>query len=122
LICELERANLEGDEACFDRHIARACLYDDPAEMAPEQLEIIRRGVYWNMEPWLKDGLFDFGDREFFLRGIDNLMEMTRKRYTHGSPLYLWSTRFILGGRAICFRMKGRCEFKKIYRQEFDRI
>jgi hypothetical protein len=70
------------------------------------------------MEPWLEEGLFDFGDRAFFMRGIDNLVEMTRKRYTRGSPLYLWSNRFVFGGRAFCYRLKGRCEFMKIYKQE----
>jgi len=119
LICELERATLELDEARFNRATAKACLFDGPEEMEPERLEIVRRGVYWNMEPWLKDGRrFDFGDREFFMRGVDSLMEMTRKRYTRGSPLYLWSNRFVFGGRAICYRMKGRCEFRKIHQQE----
>ena len=122
LICELEQANLERDEAGFNRIIAKACLFDGPEKMEPERLEIIRRGVYWNMEPWLKEGLFDFGDRDFFMRGIDSLIEMTRKRYTRGSPLYLWSNRFIFGGRAFCYRMKGRCEFRKIYQQEAARI
>jgi aarF domain-containing kinase len=118
LICELEEANLERDETRFNRVIAEACLFDDPEEMEPDQLEIVRRGARWNMEPWLNDGLFDFGDREFFMRGVDGLMEMTRKRYTQGSPLYLWSTRFVFGGRAVCYRMKGRCEFRKIFSQE----
>jgi aarF domain-containing kinase len=118
LICELEEANLERDETRFNRVIAKACLFDDPEEMEPDQLEIVRRGAYWNMEPWLNDGLFDFGDREFFMRGIDGLMEMTRKRYTQGSPLYLWSTRFVFGGRAVCYRLKGRCDFKRIFEQE----
>lgn len=122
LICDLERAILEQDEAGFNRVTAKACLFADPEEMEPERLEIMRRGVYWNMEPWLKDGLFDFGDRKFFMRGIDSLMEMTRKRYTRGSPLYLWSNRFIFGGRAVCYRMKGRCEFRKIHQQESARI
>jgi len=118
LIRELEQANLERDEAAFNRIIAKACLFDGPEEMEPERLKVIRAGVYWNMEPWLKEGLFDFGDREFFMRGIDSLIEMTRKRYTRGSPLYLWSNRFVFGGRAFCYRLKGRCEFRKIYLQE----
>jgi predicted unusual protein kinase regulating ubiquinone biosynthesis (AarF/ABC1/UbiB family) len=118
LIGELEEANLERDEARFNRVIARACLFDSPEEMAPEQLAIVRRGALWNMEPWLNDGLFDFGDREFFMRGVDDLLEMTRKGCTRGSPLYLWSTRFVFGGRAFCYRLKGRCEFRKIFRQE----
>lgn len=118
LICELEQANLDGDEAAFNRIIAKASLFDSPEEMEPERLEILRRAVYWNMEPWLKEGLFDFGDRDFFMRGIQSIMEMTRKRYTRGSPLYLWSNRFIFGGRAFCYKLKGRCEFRKIFLQE----
>jgi aarF domain-containing kinase len=118
LLCELERATVERDEAAFNRITAKACLFDGPEEMEPERLEIVRRGVYWNMEPWLEEGLFDFGDRDFFMRGVDGLMEMTRKRYTRGSPLYLWSNRFVFGGRAFCYRLKGRCEFMKIYKQE----
>ncbi len=118
LICALEQANLEQDEVSFNRIIAKASLFDSPEAMEPERLEILRRGVLWNMEPWLKEGLFDFGDRAFFMRGIDSVMEMARKRYTRGSPLYLWSNRFIFGGRAFCYRLKGRCEFRKIYLQE----
>lgn len=118
LICELEQANLDGDEAAFNRIIAKASLFDSPEEMEPERLDILRRAVYWNMEPWLKEGHFDFGDRDFFMRGIQSIMEMTRKRYTRGSPLYLWSNRFIFGGRAFCYKLKGRCEFRKIFLQE----
>lgn len=120
LICELERSNMEHDEVSFNRIIAEACLFDSPEAMEPERLEVIRRGVLWNMEPWLKEGLFDFGDRAFFMRGIDGVIEMTRKRYTRGSPLYLWSNRFIFGGRAFCYRLKGRCEFRKIFLRESD--
>jgi predicted unusual protein kinase regulating ubiquinone biosynthesis (AarF/ABC1/UbiB family) len=118
LIQELEEAHLERDEDRFDRVIARASLFDSPEEMGPDQLAAVRRGALWNMEPWLNDGLFDFGEREFFMRGVDGLMELTRKRYTRGSPLYLWSTRFVFGGRSVCYRMRGRCEFRKIFRQE----
>ena len=118
LICALERATLERDEAAIDRITAQACLFANPEEMEPERLAIVRRGLNWNMEPWLQEGLFDFGDRTFFMRGIDNFMETARKRYTRGSPLYLWSSRFIFGGRALCYRMQGRCEFRKIHQCE----
>jgi predicted unusual protein kinase regulating ubiquinone biosynthesis (AarF/ABC1/UbiB family) len=117
-IQELEEAHHKGDAERFDQVIARASLYDSPEAMGADQLTAVRRNVLWNMEPWLKDGLFDFGDREFFRRGIDSIMELTRKRYTRGCPLYLWSTRFVLGGRAVCYRMRGRCDFRKIFRQE----
>ena len=118
LICDLEQATLQRDETRFNRAVAKACLFDDPEEMEPQRLEVVRRSVYWNMEPWLKDGLFDFGDREFFMRGIDSFMETARKRYTRGSPLYLWSHRFLFGGRGVCYRLKGRCAFREIHQRE----
>ena len=116
--CESIEAVLERDEERLNRSIARACLFNDPKEMEPERLETVRRGFYWFMEPWLKEGLFDFGDKAFFLRGVDNIMEMVRKRYTRSVPMTIWSNRFTLGGRAFCYRLKGRCEFRKIYGQE----
>ena len=115
---EIEKALLDRDEAEMNRLIARACLYRSPEEMGAEQLETVGRGIRWQLEPWLTEGLFDFGDREFFRRGIDSFVEITRKRYTRGMPLHLWSTRFILGARAIVYRLQGRCDFKKIYARE----
>jgi len=115
---EIEKALLDRDEGEMNRLIARACLYDSPDEMGAEQLAIVGRGIRWQLEPWLTEGLFDFGDREFFRRGIDSFVDITRKRYTRGMPLHIWSTRFILGARAIVYRLQGRCNFRKIYAQE----
>ncbi|MFH1028385.1 MAG: AarF/UbiB family protein [Pseudomonadota bacterium] len=113
------QAVLERDEPLLDLAIAKACLFDDPGMMSADHLDTVRRGFSWFMEPWLQEGLFDFGDRDFFRRGIDNMIEMTRKRYTRSVPLTLWSNRFTFGGRAFCYKLKGRCEFRKIYLQEF---
>lgn len=115
---EAEQATLEHDEPHLDKIAAEACLFDNPHEMEPERLKIVRRGLDWQMEPWLKVGLFDFGDRDFFLRGIDNFMEGVRKRYTRCVPMSLWTNRFTFSGRAFCYKLKGRCEFRKIYQQE----
>ncbi|HEY3307948.1 MAG TPA: AarF/ABC1/UbiB kinase family protein [Desulfuromonadaceae bacterium] len=118
LSCESIAAVLDRDEPRLNRAIAKACLFDDPQEMSAHHLETIRDGFYWFMEPWVQEGVFDFGDREFFLRGIDNFMEGVRKRYTRCVSMALWSNRFTLGGRAFCYRLKGRCEFRKIFKQE----
>jgi len=115
---EIEKALLNGDDAEMNRIIARTCLYDSPEAMGAERLEVVGRGIRWQLEPWLTEGLFDFGDRDFFRRGVDSFMEIARKRYTRGMPVHLWSTRFILGARAIVFRLKGRCDFRKIYERE----
>ncbi|MFA7061753.1 MAG: AarF/ABC1/UbiB kinase family protein [Pedobacter sp.] len=114
----LEKAFLERDEIKMNGLIARACLYNSPEEMGAERLEIVGRGIRWQMEPWQTEGLFDFGDRDFFLRGVNNFLEIARRRYTRGMPVHIWSTRFILGARAMVFRLKGRCDFRKLYEQE----
>ena len=118
LMCNIEQAILKRDESQARRFIAKACFFDNPEDIEPDRLETVRRGVDWQMEPCLKEGPFDFGDREFFRRGIDCIVDMTRKRYTRGSPLYLWTNRLSLGGRALCYRLKGRCNMKEIQQQE----
>ena len=115
---EAIQAALDQDLPTLNRAIAKACIFDNPHDMEPDRLEVIRQGFYWVMEPWQQEGMFDFGDRAFFLRGIDNVVEATRKGYTRSMPMTIWSNRFTFGGRAFCYKLKGRCEFRKIYLQE----
>ncbi|MFA6147461.1 MAG: AarF/ABC1/UbiB kinase family protein [bacterium] len=119
LLLELDQAVRTEDEPCVDRCIARACLFDDPAEMEPDRLATLRRSMEWNFEPWRTEGPFDFGDEGFYRRGIDVLAAVARKRYTRAAPLHLWLSRFIFGSRAMAYRLKGRCDFRQLYRQEF---
>ncbi|SNB46749.1 AarF/ABC1/UbiB kinase family protein [Geobacter sp. DSM 9736] len=115
---EVENAVLKRDEPEMERLVVKASLYDTAEQMGAERLEVVGRAIRWQMEPWLTEGLFDFGDRDFFRRGMEALMDVTRKRCTRGMPVHIWSTRFILGARAIVYRLKGRCDFRKIYEQE----
>ena len=115
---EAIQAALDRDLPALNRAIARACIFDNPNEMEPDRLEVIRQGFYWFMEPWQQEGLFDFGDRAFFLRGIDNVVEATRKGYTRSMPMTIWSNRFTFGGRAFCYKLQGRCEFRNIFLRE----
>ena len=115
---EAIQAALDRDLPGLNRAIARACTFDNPDDMEPDHLKVIRQGFYWFMEPWQQEGLFDFGDKAFFLRGIDNALEATRKGYTRSVPMTIWSNRFTFGGRAFCYKLKGRCEFRKIFLRE----
>ena len=116
--CEVEAALLGRDEEEMERLIVKASLYQSAQDMGPQRLEGIGRVIRWQLEPWLSEGLFDFGDRDFFRRGIDAMIEVTRQGYARGMPVHIWSTRFILGARGVVYRLKGRCDFKRIYRQE----
>lgn len=117
---EAEHATLAADDRRLDLISATSCLFQHPDEMTPEHLQVIRNALNWQMAPWLKEGKFDFGDKAFFLRGIHTLMEMTSKRYTRSMPLTVWSTRFLLGGRALCYRLEGHCAFQSIQQQEYS--
>ncbi|ACM20376.1 protein kinase, ABC1 domain-containing, putative [Geotalea daltonii FRC-32] len=122
LMMAIEQAGIDGDEEALSRLIAEACLCKNPGEIEPDRLETVRRGVDWQLKPTLTEGLYDMGDREEFLRGVTSLMEMTRKGYTRGSPLYLWTNRLCLGARAVGYRLKGRVHHQKIQRQEFAAV
>ncbi len=115
---EAIQAALVGDKARVNQALAQACHFASPQEMEPDRLAVIRQGFYWVMEPWLHEGRFYFGDRDFFLRGIDNLLETCRRRYTRSAPVGIWSNRFVVGGRAFCYRLRGGCHFRAIHKQE----
>ncbi|MBE0618363.1 MAG: AarF/ABC1/UbiB kinase family protein [Proteobacteria bacterium] len=117
----IREAAVAGDEAGMDRGIAEACLFTDPIEMEPERLAAVRRNTYWQVEPWLTEGPFDFGDEAFFRRGIESLVALGRRRYTRSAPVYLWTARFLFGSRAVAYRLRGRCDFRELDRREAAR-
>ena len=118
---EFEEAVIAGDDSRIDHMLAQTCYFDSVDEMEPERLRVVGQGARWQMEPWMKEGVFDFGDRDFFRRGIDATLELGRKGYSRGAPTWIWANRFILGARGVVYRLKGRCDFRKIYEQEVKR-
>lgn len=116
--CEVENALLQRDEEEMERLIVKASLYRSAEEMGGERLAMVGRVIRWQLEPWGTEGLFDFGDPAFFRRGMDAMMEVTRKGFMRGMPVHIWSTRFILGARGVVYRLKGRCDFRRIYQDE----
>ncbi|WP_085814061.1 ABC1 kinase family protein [Geoanaerobacter pelophilus] len=116
--CDAEAAAFRQDEKEMERIIVEASLYESAEEMGAERVELVGRVIKWQLEPWLSEGLFDFGDKEFFQRGMDAMRQATRKGYLRGMPLHIWTTRFVLGARAVVYRLRGRCHFKEIYLQE----
>ncbi|BCG45688.1 ABC1 family protein MXAN_0725 [Citrifermentans bremense] len=118
LQCEAEAAAFQKDDKEMERIIVKASLYESAQEMGKKRVELVGRVIRWQLEPWLVEGLFDFGDSDFFHRGIDALREATKTGYLRGMPLHIWTTRFVLGARAVVYRLRGRCHFKEIYLQE----
>ena len=115
---EFELAVMAGDDCKIDQMLAQTCYFDTVEEMEPERLRVVGQGARWQMEPWTKEGLFDFGDRDFFRRGVEATMELCRKGYSRGAPTWIWANRFILGARGVVYRLRGRCDFHKLYARE----
>ena len=118
LLIELEDGFFTHDMARFDRAIARAALHDDPAGMDRDQLDTIRRSSIWSFAPLCAEGIFDWGDEQFFRQGVDLFLEVLRKRCNRSMPFCFWTTRLIFGFRAICYRLRGQIHFADLCRQE----
>ncbi|MHC4981296.1 MAG: ABC1 kinase family protein, partial [Planctomycetota bacterium] len=64
------------------------------------------------------DGLFDFGNGDYFRRGLDLFGEIVRRRYMRSLPVNTWLGKSFLGLRAILTRLRARVDLGAIVRQE----
>lgn len=115
---QAEESLLRGDHEEMNQIIARATLFEGPEEMEPERLELMMKLSIWQAEPAMKPGVFDFGNREYFQRGIDLYMEATRKGYIRNNSIYIWWTRLIFGHRTLLYRLGSKVDYHRIYMDE----
>lgn len=115
---DLEQAFFAGDTPAMRRCIAETCYLDRSGHGDDERINTLMRALEWHLHPMAAEGLFDWGDGNFFRRGVTIYGELIRKRLTRGMPLYIWTNRFIFGFRAISYRLRGRNAFSARYRQE----
>jgi aarF domain-containing kinase len=69
----------------------------------------LRRHLEWLTAPLLHEEPFDFGDPEFFKKGIDSLKEMVEKVYP-APPMYLYLFRSFFGLRVLSYQLKCRVD------------
>jgi len=112
---DLEEAFFAGDTQTIRRLIAESC-YLAPGEA--DQIDALTCALEWQLRPMASEGLFDWGDVEFFRRGVTIYGELLRKRLTRGMPHYIWTNRFLFGFRAISYRLRGRNGFAEKHRRE----
>lgn len=115
---DMEEAFLLNNDKVLNDLLAQTCYLHSAADMTPEHLHVMRNAISWHLEPMKTPGLFDWSDEVFFRRGLDIYSEMIGKRYTKGSPLYIWANRFIFGFRALCYRLQGGNYFNQLYKME----
>ena len=87
-------------------------------DVTAEHVDMAVRWADWSWEPMLKQGPFDFGDPDYFSRGVKIFGELLRKRYTRSRPVNTWLTRSVYGLRAILARLQACFDFGEVYRAE----
>jgi len=115
---EAWRSGLQNDTDGMDKAIAFHCLFGSPAAMEDERLELMRRFLQWQLKPCLYDGPFDFSDEDYFRQGVEIYIQLFRKRFTRGTPINIWSSRFLFGFRSVCYQLKGKSNLKRVIDQE----
>lgn len=103
------------DEELLKKVIAFGCLCDDVSELEPDRFELARKCVEWHAEPAQKDEVFDFGDDDWYQRGVEVNVSMVRRRHTRYGPVYNWTNRAILGHRTLMYRLKSKFNFRRVY-------
>ena len=112
-----EQAFYTSREAVRDAMV-RAMDLASVDDATPEQLRLATQWADWAWEPLLKEGPFDFGDSEYFARGVEYYTELLKKRVTRSRPINTWLTRSIYGLRAILARLEACFDFGEVYRAE----
>jgi len=113
-----ENTLLEQNRPELDRLIAAACYYPDASAMEPARLDLMRRLIHWQAAPLYETAPFNFGNREFYQRGLDLYLEASRKGYIRNDSLYIWWTRLILGHRTLLYRLGSQVDYRRVYLEE----
>ena len=84
----------------------------------PERMALLERVCDWLWEPLLHEGPFDFGDPDYFRRGLDLFGKVMKKRYYRAMPVNIWLDRNFFGLRALLYQLKARVEWGRILNSE----
>ena len=85
---------------------------DGPAE--EERLRLTEQFCDWFWRCRYCGGEFDFGDEADFRRGVDFMVQMSRKRYTRGERYQLVIAKQTFGIRSILYRLKAKLDVKPL--------
>ncbi|MBU0616258.1 MAG: hypothetical protein KKI02_00930, partial [Planctomycetes bacterium] len=120
---EMERCYLGTSEAERTPEAMREPLARG-SDLTPEQadddarMEFILEFSNWAWEPILHEGPFDFGDLDYFHRGVAMYGAAIRRRYTRSRPANTWMIKSIFGLRAMLARLEARIDLGAIFRTE----
>jgi len=115
----MERASIEPAEIC--RESMTIAVDPKPGQkVAEDQMRLVKQFSDWCWDPIHHQGRFDFGDPQYFQRGVDIIRDVVRRGYLRSRPVNNWQQRSFFGVRAMLCRLGAHIDAGSIYRQEAD--
>lgn len=100
------------------RVMFRAASMTPDQHMEEDRMRLMLDWARWVWEPLRHEGPFDFGDPDYFRRGMEAYTEMVRRRYVRSRPLNTWLSRSFTGIRAMLYHLGARVDMRAIADQE----
>ena len=116
-LTEMEQA-IHGSPDDMRRALIRAADMTTKQQADEARMKLLQRWSDWIWEPLLYDGSFDFGDLDYFRRGVEMYGEVLKRRYVRSLPVNTWLTKNFFGLRAILTHLKARVNMKELTAQE----
>jgi predicted unusual protein kinase regulating ubiquinone biosynthesis (AarF/ABC1/UbiB family) len=99
-------------------HCVRGAMLTDAQRSDGDYLKLLEDINRWLWEPFEHAGPFDFGDADYFQRGMALYGEMFRRRRTRGMPVVSLLTRMFVGFRAMAYRLGCRVDARQAMEDE----
>lgn len=116
-LTEAERAAFISRDAVREAVIRGADLTQRQRQ-DKDRIDLMVAWYDWVCEPVMTQEPFDFGQPEYFRRGMDLWRELLARRYVRTLPVNTWITKSFVGLRALLFGLGARVPLGRIVREE----
>jgi len=97
-----------GDREAIMGHLRRGIDLTDK-ELADEKfIDLAIQWCEWVWEPTVTNQVFDYGDPDWYRRGIDLMVQLSRRSRPQNKPVNLFIMRWHLANHAVLYRLKAR--------------
>jgi hypothetical protein len=114
---EAERA-ATGTREDVRNAIARGADLSPRQQADEKRMGTLEAWFEWIDEPIRHAGIFEFGDPEYFRRGVEIWGRLMRARYVRALPVNTWINKSFLGLRAMLHHLGARVPLGQILREE----
>ncbi len=112
-----ERAIFDSPEAMREAAMRGADL--KPKQRRDEKrVKLLEQLTAWLAEPMLHEGAFDFGNPDYFKRGMELFAQILKRRYVRSLTVNIWLSRVFFGLRAMLTHLGARVDFGDLLGRE----